>query len=202
MDLPNILSFTTFAIVTALTPGPNNILLSVSGTNFGLRQTLPHICGVVFGFTLIVVLSGFGLGWLLMKFPLFQGILKVCGMLVILYLARKIWQLEIIDNSHNERPMFFHEAFLFQWVNPKGILVILTAISTYTNTNENFYETLIVNNFYFFSGRMGIGPNLDVKRRANREILKDRKKAILVQSNLCPIVSRDHTARISATLNK
>ena len=57
-------------------------------------------------------------------------------------------------------------------------------------------------NFCFFSGRMGIGPNLDVKRRANREILKDRKKAILVQSNLCPIVSRDHTARISATLNK
>ena len=77
LDLPNILSFTTFAIVTALTPGPNNILLSVSGTNFGLRQTLPHICGVVFGFTLIVVLSSFGLGWLLMKFPLFQGILKI-----------------------------------------------------------------------------------------------------------------------------
>ena len=57
-------------------------------------------------------------------------------------------------------------------------------------------------NFCFFSGRMGIGLNLDIKRRANREILKDRKEAILVQSNLCPIVSRDHTARISATLNK
>ena len=150
MDLPNILSFTTFAIITALTPGPNNILLSVSGTNFGLRQTLPHIFGVVFGFTLIVILSGFGLGWLLMKFPLFQGILKTCGMLVILYLAHKIWHLEFIDKSQNVRPMFFHEAFLFQWINPKGILVILTAISTYTDTNEDFPETLLVITFIFF----------------------------------------------------
>ena len=75
---------------------------------------MPHICGVVFGFTLIVVLSSFGLGWLLIKFPLLQGVLKVFGMLVILYLARKIWHLEIADNSPNERPMFFFEAFLFQ----------------------------------------------------------------------------------------
>ena len=77
------------------------------------------------------------------------------------------------------------------------------------NRDFNLYEykrkflwNVDSNNFYLFSGRMGIGPNLDVKRRANREILKDRKKAILVQSNLCPIVSRDHTARISAPLNK
>ena len=196
LDLPNILSFTTFAIVTALTPGPNNILLSVSGTNFGLRQTLPHICGVVFGFTLIVVLSGFGLGWLLMKFPFFQGILKVFGMLVILYLARKIWRLEIIDNSHNERPMFFHEAFLFQWVNPKGILVILTAISTYTNTNENFYETLIVVTSIFFLVAWGsaliwtlsgvlIGKFLKTGRRQS---WFNRISALLLVATILPVL--------------
>ena len=150
MELSNILSFATFAIVTALTPGPNNILLSVSGANFGLRKTLPHICGVVFGFTLIVVLSSFGLGWLLIKLPLLQGILKILGMALILYLAYKIWHLQIVDDAPNERPMFFFEAFLFQWINPKGILVIFTAISTYASTDENFYETFIIITSIFF----------------------------------------------------
>ena len=150
MELSNILSFATFAIVTALTPGPNNILLSVSGANFGLRKTLPHICGVVFGFTLIVVLSSFGLGWLLIKLPLLQGILKILGIALILYLAYKIWHLQIVDDAPNERPMFFFEAFLFQWINPKGILVIFTAISTYASTDENFYETFIIITSIFF----------------------------------------------------
>ena len=80
---------------------------------------MPHICGVVFGFTLIVVLSSFGLGGLLIKFPLLQGVLKVFGMLVILYLAHKIWHLEIVDNSLNERPIFFLRLFSFSGSIPR-----------------------------------------------------------------------------------
>ena len=196
MELTNILSFTTFAVVTALTPGPNNILLSVSGTNFGLRKTLPHICGVVFGFTLIVVLSSFGLGWLLIKFPLLQGVLKVFGMLVILYLAHKIWHLEIVDNSPNERPMFFFEAFLFQWINPKGILVIFTAISTYTSTDEKFYETLMVITSIFFLVAWGsaliwtlsgvlIGKFLKTGRRQS---WFNRISALLLVATILPVL--------------
>ena len=45
-----LLPMATFAFVTSITPGPNNIMLASSGINFGFARTVPHICGVVLGF--------------------------------------------------------------------------------------------------------------------------------------------------------
>ena len=79
---------------------------------------------------------------------------------------------------------------------PQGNPRNLNRVSTYTNTNENFYD--LMNNY--LSGRMGIGPNLDVKRRANREILKDRKRQSgSIESALLLVAT---ILRIGATLNK
>ena len=43
MDTTSLLAVITFAIVTAFTPGPNNLMLAASGANFGFRRTLPHL---------------------------------------------------------------------------------------------------------------------------------------------------------------
>ncbi len=64
-----------FVSVVSITPGPNNLLLAASGANFGFFKTLPHICGVIVGFALIVVASGFGLGIIFTEFP--QAILPM-----------------------------------------------------------------------------------------------------------------------------
>ncbi|MBC7156417.1 MAG: hypothetical protein H5U20_02755 [Rhodobacteraceae bacterium] len=50
-----------FAFVSSITPGPNNAMLMASGANFGLRRTLPHLSGVVLGFTAMVLVLGAGL---------------------------------------------------------------------------------------------------------------------------------------------
>ena len=41
MDSTLLGSMTGFAFVSAITPGPNNLLLMSSGALFGRRQTLP-----------------------------------------------------------------------------------------------------------------------------------------------------------------
>ena len=38
-----------FALVTSITPGPNNTMLLASGVNFGLRRTVPHLLGISTG---------------------------------------------------------------------------------------------------------------------------------------------------------
>ena len=38
----------TFAMTAAITPGPNNIILSTNAVNFGFRKTIPLILGVFF----------------------------------------------------------------------------------------------------------------------------------------------------------
>ena len=51
---PEILSIALFWFVTAYTPGPNNIVASYSGFNFGIKKTIPHIFGTTLGFTSLV----------------------------------------------------------------------------------------------------------------------------------------------------
>ena len=52
---PEILSISLFWFVTAYTPGPNNVVASYSGFNFGIKKTIPHILGVTLGFTSLVL---------------------------------------------------------------------------------------------------------------------------------------------------
>ena len=56
---PEILSIALFWFVAAFTPGPNNIVASYSGFNFGVVKTFPHMLGVVFGFTTMVCVLNF-----------------------------------------------------------------------------------------------------------------------------------------------
>src|SRR5437764_1420552 len=61
MRLDIFFALLLFCIVSSVTPGPNNMMLMASGVNFGLRRSLPHLAGVVLGYTLMVALVGFGL---------------------------------------------------------------------------------------------------------------------------------------------
>jgi threonine/homoserine/homoserine lactone efflux protein len=51
-----------FSLSTTITPGPNNIMVTASGTNFGYRRTIPHIFGIAIGLPLMIIVMGFGLG--------------------------------------------------------------------------------------------------------------------------------------------
>ncbi len=46
MRLEPLIAFTLFAIVTTVTPGPNNVMLTATGANVGMRRGLPHLFGV------------------------------------------------------------------------------------------------------------------------------------------------------------
>ena len=52
---PELLSLFLFMLGTSCSPGPNNIVASYSGFNFGVIRTLPHILGVIIGFTLMLI---------------------------------------------------------------------------------------------------------------------------------------------------
>ena len=64
-----LLALATFALVTSITPGPNNLMLMASGANFGFRRTVPHMLGIGIGFTVMVLLVGAGLISLFDRYP-------------------------------------------------------------------------------------------------------------------------------------
>ena len=133
-----LLSLAGFAFAASITPGPNNLLLLASGTNFGLRRSIPHLAGVCLGFALMLVLVGLGLGELFERLPLLATALRGLCLLYLLYLA---WRLAhagpVTDassgasNPATPRPLSFLQAALFQWVNPKAWAMALTAMTVY-----------------------------------------------------------------------
>ena len=143
---PEILSMALFWIVAAYTPGPNNVIASYSGFNFGIKKTLPHIFGVALGFTFLIFLLTIGLGYVFKIFPIIQVSLKYLGSLFLVYLAYKIYFSKIDSEKKNENPVKFIETFLFQFLNPKGVLIGIIIVSTYVEHGENYlkYATQVI----------------------------------------------------------
>ena len=123
-----------FTFVMSVTPGPNNLMLLSSGVNFGFRRTLPHMLGIGIGFTVMVAAVGLGLGALLARAPVLYTALKYLGGAYMIWLAIKLAMSGPLGpkGAAVGKPLTFLEAAAFQWVNPKGWVMAVSAIATYT----------------------------------------------------------------------
>ena len=150
---PEILSIALFFFVTAYTPGPNNVVASYSGFNFGIIKTIPHILGVIMGFTSLVFFLTIGLINIFKLFPIIQEIIKYLGTLFLIYLAYKIASSTASQETKKDNPVKFIETFLFQYLNPKGVMVAIIVVSTYVELGENYtnHATQVVSLALLFS---------------------------------------------------
>jgi threonine/homoserine/homoserine lactone efflux protein len=129
-----LIGLSAFVTVGSITPGPNNMMLMTSGTNFGFRRSIPHMLGVGIGFALMAALVGLGLAELFKLYPLAQQILKYASVAYLVYLAWKIATAPPPSPTgapSSARPLTFLQAASFQWVNPKAWTMALTALSAY-----------------------------------------------------------------------
>jgi threonine/homoserine/homoserine lactone efflux protein len=142
-----------FAGIAAFTPGPNNTLLMASGMHFGFRRTLPLVFGVAIGFPVMIGLIGLGLGQVFLTYPIIYKVLKYVGAAYMLYLAWKIATAkpDSIEASES-RPLSFVQMSLFQWINPKGWVMAVTALSAYTLADSYYTGVVMVVGTFAFMG--------------------------------------------------
>ncbi|SDA16563.1 Threonine/homoserine/homoserine lactone efflux protein [Pseudomonas sp. NFPP10] len=141
-----LLAFALFALVTSITPGPNNTMLLASGVNFGFNRSIPHILGISCGFFVLVLAVGLGLGAVFEAYPLLYSVLRYVGAAYLLYLAWKIARSGPLsdEQQHHGRPLGYWGAAAFQWVNPKAWVMAVGAISTYTPLQGYFTNVLVI----------------------------------------------------------
>jgi threonine/homoserine/homoserine lactone efflux protein len=140
-----LVALLTFSIVTCFTPGPNNMLLLASGLNFGFARTLAHVFGVAIGFAIMLLAMGFGIGGLFEAYPPLYSALRIVSICYLLWLAWRIANAGPIgDGETAGRPMTFLEAAAFQWVNPKGWAIALSATATYIAADRVLASVLII----------------------------------------------------------
>ena len=124
-------AFAGYALVMSITPGPNNVMVLSSGANFGLRRTMPHVLGIVYGFTLqtLAVCAIFGLAWSHVSGP--PVWLSWVGATYLGYLAFKLLRSGPVGSALVAKPLTLWEGMIFQAVNPKAWVMALTTASVF-----------------------------------------------------------------------
>ena len=125
------LPLATFAFVMSITPGPNNVMLTASGANYGFRRTLPHLFGVVAGLAVQLAAVCAGLGAIFQRWPGLQEILRWAGAAYLAYLGWRMLGSRTVGEREVSRPITFLEATAFQFLNPKAWVMSLTAITLF-----------------------------------------------------------------------
>ena len=135
-----------FCFVSSITPGPNNLMLMATGANFGARRAAPHACGIVLGFTFMIVAIGLGVAQLFQIYPLAHQLLGVFSVIYLLYLAYKTAtaRTNLDSPEATGKPITFWQAAAFQWVNPKAWTMALAAVTVYAPQPVTYKEVIVV----------------------------------------------------------
>jgi threonine/homoserine/homoserine lactone efflux protein len=127
-----LLALFTFCVVAGVTPGPNNMMLMASSVNYGVRRTLPHLLGVVFGFALMVALVGVGLDAIFRRVPQALPVMRWAGAVYLVWLAWRVANSGAVkEGVAAGKPLSAFGAMAFQWINPKGWVMAVSALTTF-----------------------------------------------------------------------
>jgi threonine/homoserine/homoserine lactone efflux protein len=140
---PDFLLLLGISLSLGFTPGPNNAVASYSAFNFGFKKTIPLIMGVGLGYTILVILINFVLISIFKTYPIIQEIIRILGTVFLVYLAYKIATSNTSNNEKKTNPVTFYDTFVFQFINPKGVMAATTLISKFVD-QDNYISTSVM----------------------------------------------------------
>ena len=123
-------SFLTYAVITAATPGPNNIMSMSNAGRLGFRRALPFNLGIWVGFTIVMVLCTLFCTALSALIPAIRLPMLVLGAAYMLYLAWGTFRSsDVIQEDHAREG--FRSGLLLQFINPKIYLYGIMSMEAY-----------------------------------------------------------------------
>lgn len=149
--MQQLYSFILFAFVAGITPGPNNIMIMTSVLNHGIKASMPHFLGICFGFPLMFLTMGFGLGRVFELYPMIHVIIQVLGAGFLLYLAWKIANAAPeAAEGESSTPFTFVQAASFQWLNPKAWTMATAALATFSSLSSDLNTQILIMGLIFW----------------------------------------------------
>ncbi len=146
MDTSLFLSMLGFLWVAAITPGPNNMLLTTSGANFGFMRSLLLMIGIMLGMQSILLLVAFGVGSLILVYPALHLVLKILGSLYLLWLAWKVATAayeKLETDVAPPKPIRLYQGWLLQFLNPKAWLMALGAVASFSLAGAQYTSSIL-----------------------------------------------------------
>lgn len=146
MTISLISSLTIFLFIAAITPGPNNLLLTSSGANVGFKGSLKLMSGIMLGMQCVLLSSAFGVATLLIIYPALHVGLKIVGSAYLLWLAWKTaassYQRLDIPAKTSQVVSWF-QGGLLQFLNPKAWMMGLGAVGSFSLSGDAYFSSVI-----------------------------------------------------------
>lgn len=181
------------------------MFLMSSGANFGIRLSLPLLAGVCFGFPLMFLAVGLGLGSLFQQFPTIHLVITIAGVIYLSLLAWKIANAGAPEEKQSKEPITFLQSAGFQWVNPKAWIMATGAIAAFTRPADDMQWQVVQLTMVFMTAAIpsawtwllfGVGLQKLLKNSRNLRIF-NLMMALLLILSMVPVV-HDLVKQLSA----
>ncbi|HIS45355.1 MAG TPA: LysE family transporter [Candidatus Scatomorpha merdigallinarum] len=127
----NWLNFLSYAVVTAVTPGPNNLMSMSNAGRLGFKRAFPFNLGIWAGFTVVMLLCTFFCGALSDLIPKIRTPMLVVGAAYMLYLAWKTFKSPPVTEGEEHTRSGFLSGLALQFVNPKIYIYCIVSMEAY-----------------------------------------------------------------------
>ncbi len=154
--MTNLLAFLTYMLITAFTPGPNNITSMSNAATYGFKKSWPYNLGMWCAFSVVMILCALFSTVLQTYIPSIKPYLIGAGAAYMLHLAWKTWKAEPpkvgtsaedtlngdlnTEQTDSKKTLslstrLFLSGAALQFVNPKIIIYGITSLSVYVIPN-------------------------------------------------------------------
>ena len=147
MPLEQLLALAVLAFVGSFTPGPNNMIATVTGANHGFRAALPHVFGVPFGFASMLIAGALGVAALLLTYPFIATLLKWAGIAYLLFISWQLARPQATGEESNRpamKPLSFWQSAAFQYANPKAWMLVAATAGLFMTSNATLASIAII----------------------------------------------------------
>ena len=124
------INFLTYAVITAVTPGPNNIMSMSNAGRLGFKRSLPFNIGIWAGFSIVMLVCTFFCSTLSGVLPKLKLPMLIIGALYMLWLAWKTFKSPSEIKEDHTRGGFL-SGLLLQFINPKIYIYGIVSMEAY-----------------------------------------------------------------------
>lgn len=137
LEISNFNIFEWFAVMFPLvfSPGPANIIASISGGAVGIKRSVPLFAGINLIYISYSLIIGLGVGVFLLSQPIILVFLQYFGAAFIVWLGVKMWFRS--KDRDKEIQLGFKEGIIIQSTNPKFPIILITMYSTFLNPADS-----------------------------------------------------------------
>lgn len=150
----NLTGYLIFALVTSITPGPNNYLLFSFGKKYGFKDSYKLMFGIFLGFFILLYASGYGIAGIVTRSPVIGSILKVVSSIWLFYLAIVLSKLSSDISVDPHAKIGFFQGLFLQFVNPKAWIMAITGAGAFLPQFENIHLSVFI--FAITFGLVGV----------------------------------------------